>query len=162
MQLPHTLSEKESNFLQYNIKCSGEHDTTWNIPCTFTFPPLHFMLYRGKYIFFGTVCLTYKSVKIWNKLIFEDIIMSATDTFQILLYPSAATQIQRHFSKIFCSALLAKIRPDSRPQRKIAKKVGYPRKLNTKIYYKVDWTLSLKIKYISKKYKNKLISLLAI
>ena len=85
MQLPHTLSEKESKFPQYNMKCSGEHDTTWNIPCTFTFPPLHFMLYRGKYIFFGTVCLTYKSVKIWNKLIFEDIIMSATDTFQILL-----------------------------------------------------------------------------
>ena len=37
------------------MKCSGKHDTTWNIPHSITFSPLHFMLYRGKAISFGTV-----------------------------------------------------------------------------------------------------------
>ena len=43
------------NFPRYNIKCSGKHDTTWNIPRCITFFPLHFMLYREKSISFGTV-----------------------------------------------------------------------------------------------------------
>ena len=37
------------------MKCSGKHDTTWTIPRSITFSPLHFMLYRGKSISFGTV-----------------------------------------------------------------------------------------------------------
>ena len=37
------------------MKCRGKHDTTWNIPLSITFSPLHFMLYRGKAIIFGTV-----------------------------------------------------------------------------------------------------------
>ena len=35
------------------MKCSGKNDTTWNIPCCITFSPLHFMLYRGKWIPLG-------------------------------------------------------------------------------------------------------------
>ena len=37
------------------MKCSGKPDTTWTIPRSITFSPLHFMLYRGKSITFGTV-----------------------------------------------------------------------------------------------------------
>ena len=37
------------------MKCSGKHDTTWNIPRSIKFFPLHFMLYRGMSISFGTV-----------------------------------------------------------------------------------------------------------
>ena len=37
------------------MECSGKHDTTWNIPRSITFSPLHFMLYRGKSISYGTV-----------------------------------------------------------------------------------------------------------
>ena len=49
------LLEKQSKFPRYNMKCRGKPDTTWNIPRSFTFSPLHFMLYRGKSITFGTV-----------------------------------------------------------------------------------------------------------
>ena len=42
--------------LWYILKCSGKHYTTWNIPRSITFSPLHFMVYRGKSIAFGTVC----------------------------------------------------------------------------------------------------------
>ena len=41
------------------MKCSGKHDTTWTIPRSITFPPPHFMLYRGKSISFGTVYHSY-------------------------------------------------------------------------------------------------------
>ena len=54
-QLMYTLWEKQSKFPRYNMKCKGKHDTTWNIPRSITFSPLHFMLYRGKLISFGTV-----------------------------------------------------------------------------------------------------------
>ena len=54
-QYTYTLSEKLSKFPQYNMKCSGKHDTTWNIPRCITFSPLHFMLYCGKSISVGTV-----------------------------------------------------------------------------------------------------------
>ena len=37
------------------MNCSGKHDTTWNILRSITFSLLHFMLYRGKSISFGTV-----------------------------------------------------------------------------------------------------------
>ena len=51
----HTLLEKQPKFPWYNMKCRGKHDTTWNIPRNITFSPVHFMLYRGKWITFGTV-----------------------------------------------------------------------------------------------------------
>ena len=51
----HALSEKQSKFPQYNMKCRGKPDTTWNIPRSITFSPVHFMLYRGKSITVGTV-----------------------------------------------------------------------------------------------------------
>ena len=54
--LRHTLLEKQSKFPRYNMKCRGNPDTTWNIPRSIRFSPLHFMLYRGKSITFGTVC----------------------------------------------------------------------------------------------------------
>ena len=38
------------------MKWRGKRDTTWNIPRSITFSPLHFMSYRGKSITFGTVC----------------------------------------------------------------------------------------------------------
>ena len=47
--------EKQSKFPRYNIKCRGKPDTTWNIPRGITFSLLHFILYRGKSISFGTV-----------------------------------------------------------------------------------------------------------
>ena len=50
-----TLLEKQSKFPRYNMKCRGKPNTTWTIPHSITFPPLHFMLYRGKSITFGTV-----------------------------------------------------------------------------------------------------------
>ena len=50
-----TLLEKQSKFPRENMKCREKPDT---IPRCITLPPLHFMLYRGKSIFFGTV---YKS-----------------------------------------------------------------------------------------------------
>ena len=37
------------------MKCSGKHDTTWTFSRSIMFSPLHFMLYRGKWISFGTV-----------------------------------------------------------------------------------------------------------
>ena len=37
------------------MKCRGKYDTAGNIPCSITFSPLHFMLYREKSITFGTV-----------------------------------------------------------------------------------------------------------
>ena len=50
-----TLLEKQSKFPRYNMKCRGKPVPTWNIPRSITFSPLHFMLYRGKSIIFGTV-----------------------------------------------------------------------------------------------------------
>ena len=52
-----TLSEKQSEFPRYNMKSRGKRDTmyTLNIPRSITLSPLHFMLYRGKSITFGTV-----------------------------------------------------------------------------------------------------------
>ena len=50
-----TLLEKRSKFPQCNMKCRGKRDTTWTIPHSIRFSPLHFMLYRGKSITFGTV-----------------------------------------------------------------------------------------------------------
>ena len=50
-----TLSEKQSKFPRYNLKCRGKHDTTRNILRSITPSPLHFMLYRLKSITFGTV-----------------------------------------------------------------------------------------------------------
>ena len=43
--MPCTMLEKQSKFPWYNIKCRGKQDTTWNILCSITFSPLHFMLY---------------------------------------------------------------------------------------------------------------------
>ena len=45
-------SNPNMKFPRYNMKCSGKHDTTWNFPRSVTFSPLHFMLYRGKSIYF--------------------------------------------------------------------------------------------------------------
>ena len=42
------------------MKCRGKPDTSWTIPRSITFSPLHFMLYRGKSIIFGTV-------RTWNR-----------------------------------------------------------------------------------------------
>ena len=42
-------------FLRYNMKCNRKHDTTWTIPRSVRFSPLHSMLYREKSISFGTV-----------------------------------------------------------------------------------------------------------
>ena len=39
------------------MKYRGKPDTTWNIPRNITLPLLHFMLYCGKSIIFGTVYL---------------------------------------------------------------------------------------------------------
>ena len=50
-----TLLEKQSKVPRYNMKCRGKPDTTWNIPRSITFSPLHFMLYRRKFITFWTV-----------------------------------------------------------------------------------------------------------
>ena len=50
-----TLLEKQSKFLRKNMKCRGKPDTTWTIPRSITLSPLHFMLFRGKSITFGTV-----------------------------------------------------------------------------------------------------------
>ena len=50
------LLEKQPKFPRYNMKCRGKPDTTWNIPRSITFSPLHFMLYHGKSITFVTVC----------------------------------------------------------------------------------------------------------
>ena len=49
------LEERQSQIPQYNMKCRGTPDTTWNIPRSITFSLLHFMLYCGKLIIFGTV-----------------------------------------------------------------------------------------------------------
>ena len=54
-----TLLEKQSKLPRYNMKCRGKSDTTWTIPRSITFSPLHFMLYRGKSIIFGTVYVYY-------------------------------------------------------------------------------------------------------
>ena len=61
-----TLLEKQSKFPRYNIKCRVKPDTstTWNIPRSITFFPLHFMLYRGKSLSFGTV-YTYSLMAWW-------------------------------------------------------------------------------------------------
>ena len=50
-----TMLEKQSKFPRQNMKCRGKRDTTGTIPRSITFSPLHFMLYRGKSITFGTV-----------------------------------------------------------------------------------------------------------
>ena len=42
------LLEKQSKFPRYNMKCRGKRDTTWNIPRSITFSPVHFMLYHRK------------------------------------------------------------------------------------------------------------------
>ena len=43
-------------FPRYNMKCILKHDTIHEIfRIVSRFPPLHFMLYRGKSISFGTV-----------------------------------------------------------------------------------------------------------
>ena len=54
------------------MKCSGEQDTTRNIPRSITLSPLHFMSYRGKFISFGTVYSTavswgLVSIPIWRQ-----------------------------------------------------------------------------------------------
>ena len=56
-RLPLMLLEKQSKFPWYNMKWRGKRDTrtTRNIPRCITFSPLHFMLFRGKSISFGTV-----------------------------------------------------------------------------------------------------------
>ena len=54
------LLEKQSKFPRYNMKCRGKRDTTWNIPRNITFSPLHFMLYRGQLITFGSVDKIFK------------------------------------------------------------------------------------------------------
>ena len=48
---------------------SGKHDTTWKIPRSITFSPLHIMSYRGKSTSFGTVYITqfHSKVLYWNK-----------------------------------------------------------------------------------------------
>ena len=56
--LNYTLLKKQSKFPLNNMKCRGKHDTTVymiDIPRSITFYRLHFMLYRGKSISFGTV-----------------------------------------------------------------------------------------------------------
>ena len=50
-----TLLQKLSQFPRYNMKYRGKRDTTLNIPRSITFFLLHFLLYRGKSISFGTV-----------------------------------------------------------------------------------------------------------
>ena len=47
--------KSNQKFPRYNMKCSGKHDTIWNIPHSITFFPLHFMLFRGKSISFGAM-----------------------------------------------------------------------------------------------------------
>ena len=42
------LLEKQSKFPRYKMKCRGKPDTTWNIPRSITFSPLHFVLFRGR------------------------------------------------------------------------------------------------------------------
>ena len=46
---------KVIQFPRYNMKYRGKRDTTGNIPRSISFSPLHFILYRGKPITFGTV-----------------------------------------------------------------------------------------------------------
>ena len=62
-----TLSKKLSIFPRYNIKCRGKRDTTWNIPRSITFSPLHFMLYRGKSIFFWDSAYPWIGIQIGPK-----------------------------------------------------------------------------------------------
>ena len=47
------------------MKSRGKRDTTWNILRSITFSPLHFMLYRGKSITFGTVQRTIRQLKVF-------------------------------------------------------------------------------------------------
>ena len=49
-----------SQFPRYKMKCRRKRDTIWNIPRNITFSPLHFMLYRGQLITFGTVDKIFK------------------------------------------------------------------------------------------------------
>ena len=56
-----TLLEKQSKFPRWNMKCRGKLDTIWTIPRSITLSPLHFMLYRRKWISFGTVKNTVSS-----------------------------------------------------------------------------------------------------
>ena len=58
-----TLLEEQSKFPRYNIKSRGKRDTTWNSPRSITFSQLHFMLYRGNSINFGTVKLWWLTEK---------------------------------------------------------------------------------------------------
>ena len=55
VQFYHTLLDKQFKFPQYKMKCRGNPNTIWNIPRNITFPLLHFMLYHGNSITFGTV-----------------------------------------------------------------------------------------------------------
>ena len=59
-----TLSEKQSTFPRYNMKCCGKHDTTWNFSRSIRFSPLHFMLYRAKLFSCGTVYIVTHNQKI--------------------------------------------------------------------------------------------------
>ena len=48
------------------MKCRGKQDTTWNIPRSITFSPLHFMLDRRKSISFGTLYYTFMDMA-WSE-----------------------------------------------------------------------------------------------
>ena len=46
----------------YNTNCRGKRDTARNIPRSISFSPLHFVLYLGKSITFGTVYTVHQSI----------------------------------------------------------------------------------------------------
>ena len=50
----HTV-QKVIQISEFNMKCRGKLDTTRNIPCSISISPLHFVIYLGKSITFGTV-----------------------------------------------------------------------------------------------------------
>ena len=70
------------------MKCRGNHDTTWNIPRSITFSPLHFMLYRGKsrYPLGQCICHERDCLLLWKKTSFfykyKDCFLKRKDFFK--------------------------------------------------------------------------------
>ena len=50
--------QKVKQIPRYNTKCRGNQDNTRNIPRSISLSPLHFVLYLGKSMSFGTVCIS--------------------------------------------------------------------------------------------------------
>ena len=96
------------------MKCRGKPDTTWTIPRSIKFSPLHiscydFMLYRGKSITFGTVhsdSACPRCFPLWKMSDSKKIYFTNIDLLQVLAAPahgSVAVEYEETLLQFHCA-----------------------------------------------------------